>query len=119
MIFNLTKFRVSDNSGVKEVKCFKIFGTKVGSIGSVIYVSVKNFTNKSKLRKGSIVKGIIIRNRKLIDRKTGNFLLFDCNELVLLNEKYELLGTRVFGPLPLELRKKGNSKLLSLASTLI
>jgi large subunit ribosomal protein L14 len=119
MILNLSKLRVSDNSGVKLVKCFKIFNQKTGSIGSIIYVSIKDIKNKSKLKKGDIAKGIIVRNRKFIDRKTGNYILFDFNELVLLNEKHELLATRVFGPLPLELRKKGHLKLLSLASTLI
>jgi len=119
MIFNLSKLKVSDNSGVKQVKCFKIFSKKTGSIGSIIYVSIKDVKSKSKLKKGDITKGIVIRNKKLLDRQTGNHISFDFNELVLLNEKYELLGTRVFGPLPSELRKKGQLKLLSVASTLI
>ncbi len=119
MMFNLSKLKVCDNSGVKQVKCFKIFNQKTGSIGSIIYVSVKDIKSKSKLKKGDIAKGIIIRNKKLISRQTGNYISFDFNELVLLNEKQELLGTRIFGPLPLELRKKGHLKLLSLASTLI
>jgi len=86
MISNLSKLKVSDNSGVKYVKCFKVFKTYIGSIGSIIYVS---------------------------------YIFFDSNDIVLLNDKYELLGTRIFGPLPLELRKKGQLRLLSLASILV
>lgn len=119
MIFSLSKLKVSDNSGVKYVKCFKVFKTYVGTIGSLIYVSVKDAKSKSKLQKGDIVKGIIVRNKKSINRSTGNYFLFDSNEIVLFNDKYELLGTRIFGPLPLELRKKGYVKILSLASILV
>lgn len=119
MIFNLSKLKVCDNSGVKQVKCFKVFNGQAGSIGSVVYVSIKDIKSKSKLKKGDITKGVIIRNKKLVNRQTGNYISFDFNELVLLNEKHEVLATRVFGPVPLELRKKGHLKLLSLASTLI
>nr|YP_009476739.1 ribosomal protein L14 [Cryptomonas curvata]AVM81232.1 ribosomal protein L14 [Cryptomonas curvata] len=119
MIFNSSKLKVCDNSGVKHVKCFKVFKSYAGTVGSLVYVSVKDNKNKSKVQKGDIVKGIIIRNKKCMNRFTGNYILFDFNEIVLLNDKYELLGTRIFGPLPLELRKKNQLKLLSLASTLI
>ena len=119
MILNLSALKVCDNSGIKRVKCFKVYKSSVGIIGSLIYVRIKDVKSKSKLQKGDIVKGVIIRKKKMIDRGTGNFLFFDSNEIVLLNDKYELLGTRIFGPLPLELRKKGYLKLLSLASTLI
>jgi len=119
MISNLSKLKVCDNSGVKYVKCFKIFKTYTGGIGSIVYVSVKDNKSKSKLQKGDIVKGIIVRNKKFINRFTGNYIFFDSNDIVLLNDKYELLGTRIFGPLPLELRKKGQLRLLSLASVLV
>ena len=87
MIFSLSKLKVSDNSGVKYVKCFKVFKTYVGTIGSLIYVSVKDAKSKSKLQKGDIVKGIIVRNKKSINRSTGNYFLFDSNEIVLFNGK--------------------------------
>jgi large subunit ribosomal protein L14 len=119
MIFNLSKLKVSDNSGVRYVKCFKIFKTYVCSIGSLVYVSIKDTKSKSKLQKGDIVKGIVIRNKKFINRLTGNYIFFDSNDIVLFNDKYELLGTRIFGPLPLELRKKGHTKILSLGSVLV
>lgn len=119
MILNLSKLKVCDNSGVKHVKCFKVYKNSFGIIGSLVYVSIQDSKSKSKLQKGDIVKGVIVRKKKMLNRGTGNFLFFDSNEIVLLNDKYELLGTRVFGPLPLELRKKGYLKLLSLASALI
>lgn len=119
MILNLTRLKVSDNSGVKYVKCFKIVKNYTGSIGSIVHVSIKSNKNKSKLEKGDISKGIVIRNKKFINRFTGDYLSFDSNDIVLLNDKYEILGTRVFGPLPSELRKKGHLKLLSLASILV
>jgi len=119
MIINLSKLKICDNSGVKSVKCFKIYRNSIGTIGSVIYVSVKDTRNKGKLQKGHIVRAIIVRIKKVIGRFTGSFVFFDCNEAILLNEKHELLGTRIFGPLPLELRKKRHLKLLSLASIII
>lgn len=119
MIFNLTTLKVCDNSGIKRTKCFKVYKGSVGAIGSLIYVSIKDIKSKSKLLKGDIVKGVIVRKKKMINRNTGNFLYFDSNDIVLLNLKYELLSTRILGPLPLELREKGFMKLLSLASTLI
>lgn len=119
MILSLTRLKVSDNSGVKYVKCFKIVKNYVGSIGSIIHVSIKSNKNKSKLQKGNIAKGIVIRSKKFINRLTGDYLNFDSNDVVLLNDKYEILGTRVFGPLPSELRKKGHLKLLSLGSSLV
>ena len=119
MILNLSILKVCDNSGVKYAKCFKVYKSSVGIIGSYIYTSVKEIKSKSKLHKGDIVKAIIVRKKKTIDRKTGNYISFDTNEAVLLNDKYEILGTRIFGPLPIELRKKKLLKLLSLTSILI
>jgi large subunit ribosomal protein L14 len=111
--------KVCDNSGVKYVKCFKIYKALSGTIGSLLYTSIKESKNKNKYRKGDIVKGIIIRNKKLINRNTGNFLSFDSNDIILIDLKYDIIGTRVFGPLPFELRKKRYLKLLSLASTVV
>ena len=119
MILNQTLLKVCDNSGIKVVKCFKVYKHKTASIGDIFLSSVKDIKSKSKLKKGDIVKGIVVRKKKLLNRFTGNFMLFDYNEVVLLNNKNELLGTRVFGPIVLELRKRGFVKLLSLASFLI
>ena len=119
MISTLTKLKVCDNSGVKHVKCFKVYRTSWGTIGSLVYVSIKESRNKNKYKKGDIVKGVIIRNKKMVNRGTGNFFSFDSNDIVLIDLKYDIIGTRVFGPLPFELRKKGYLKLLSLASSII
>jgi large subunit ribosomal protein L14 len=119
MILTLTKLKVCDNSGVKYVKCFKIYKAFFGAVGSLLYTSIKESKNKYKYRKGDIVKGIVIRNKKVINRKTGNFLSFDSNDIILVDLKYDIIGTRVFGPLPLELRKKRYLKLLSLASSVV
>jgi large subunit ribosomal protein L14 len=119
MISTLTKLRVCDNSGVKYVKCFKVYKTFVGTIGSLVYVSIKESKNKNKYKKGDIVKGIVVRSKKATNRGTGNFLSFDSNYIILIDLKYDIIGTRVFGPLPFELRKKGHLKLLSLASSIV
>lgn len=119
MIINQTVLKVCDNSGVRYVKCFKVYTTSIGYVGSNIFASVKDIKTKSKLQKGDIVKGVIVRQRASLNRLTGNHLHFDQNEVILLNNKYEPLGTRIFGPLTLELRKKKLAKLLSLASILI
>ena len=119
MISTLTKLKVCDNSGVKFVKCFKVYKTFIGTIGSLIYVSIKESKNKNKYKKGDIVKGIIVRNKKITNRGTGNFLSFDSNYTVLIDLKYDIIGTRIFGPLPFELRKRQHLKMLSLASNII
>ena len=119
MISMLTKLKVCDNSGVKYVKCFKVYKTFTGTVGSLAYVSIKESKNKNKYKKGDVVKGVIVRNKKSISRNTGNFLSFDSNYIVLIDLKYDIIGTRVFGPLPFELRKKGQLKLLSLGSSIV
>ena len=119
MISTLTKLKVCDNSGVKHAKCFKVYKTFLGTVGSLVYVSIKEIKNNNKYKKGDIIKGIIVRNRKVINRNTGNFLSFGSNDIVLIDLKYDIIGTRIFGPLPVELRKKRYVKLLSLASSII
>ena len=119
MISTLTKLKVCDNSGVKHVKCFKVYKKFSGTIGFLVYVSIKESKNKNKYKKGDIVRGIIIRHRKMVNRNTGNFLSFNSNDIVLIDSKHDIVGTRIFGPLPFELRKKGYVKLLSLASSII
>lgn len=119
MIYNLTLLNVCDNSGVKTVKCFKIYNNAYGKLGSLINASVKKAKAKNKLEKGAVVKAIVIRKKRVTDRKTGNFISFDSNDVIILNEKQEPVSTRIFGPMPLELRKKSCLKLLSLTSILI
>lgn len=119
MINKQTKLKVSDNSGVKLVKCFKIFFHRCGIIGSIVFLIIKDIKKNSKLKKGHLIKGIVIRKKNIFNRLNGNFITFDTNNVVLLNEKSELFGTRIFGPLLLELRKKQKIKLLSIGSKIV
>ena len=128
MIQQLTKLKVADNSGAKIVQCIKVLGgsrKKFASIGDTIVVSVKTLrkpsgTNiKTKVTKGMVLKAIIVRTRKEFYRKNGNHLRFGDNAVLIINEKGQLLGSRIFGPVQNELRKLKNAKLLSLASSII
>ena len=119
MIYTSTILNVCDNSNITCVKCFKIIKQVSGGIGSLVYISIKTYKSKVKLQKLTIAKGIIVRTKKNISRKIGSYVVFSSNDIVLLNEKNEPLGTRIFGPLPLELRKKNCLKLLSLGSIFI
>lgn len=115
MIYNNCLFKVSDNSNVGHAKCFNLLENHVGSI---LHVSISKIISKGRYNKGSVLKGILIR-KKRIDRQTGNFLHFDSNELILLNQKSEVVNTRIFGLIPLELRKKRLLKSLCLSSYFI
>lgn len=119
MITILSKLKVCDNSGIKSVECFKVYKTSVGRIGSLVYVSIKDTKSNNKYKRGDIVKGVIVRSKGKLSRKTGNFVVFDSNDIVLIDSKHDIIGTRIFGPLPYELRRKGYLKLLSLASSII
>jgi len=119
MILMLTKLEVSDNSGVKYVSCLKIYRKFFGEIGSFISVIIKEKKSNCKYKKGNILNGIIVRTRNKLNRETGNFLFFDSNDVILVDSKNDLIGTRIFGPLPIELRRKNCLKLLSLSSSII
>lgn len=120
MIQKQTILKVSDNSGVRYAKCIQVYSnTIVGSINSLILVSVKNVNLGDKLKKGTILKSIIVRLNRKIYRKTGDSIMFNENSIVLLNKKNELYGTRVFGPICNELRQKNFVKLLSLGSIIV
>lgn len=116
MIYSSTILSVSDNSGVVYAKCLNVSKRLSGKIGSLVKVSIKLGKFKTKLK---TTQGVIVSTRKSLCRKTGFYISFSSNVVVLLNEKNEPLGTRIFGPLPLELRKKNWLKLLSLGSIFI
>ena len=119
MIQMQTKLRVADNSGVKTVQCLKVLGgykARYARIGDVITVSVKNSTPNSPMKKGDVVRAVIVRTKKEIRRKDGTYLRFDDNACVVLDkEKNDIRGTRVFGPIAREVRRKGFFKISSLA----
>jgi|TARA_B110000914_G_C15338598_1_gene388156 large subunit ribosomal protein L14 len=123
-----TKLRVADNSGAKIVECIRVLGgsgKKIGTIGDVIVVSVKELrsytggTMKMKIKKGDVSKAVVLRTAKEFSRKDGSFIRFQDNAVILLNAQKQPLGTRIFGPVLDELRLLKNMKLVSMASSLL
>jgi large subunit ribosomal protein L14 len=119
MILLQTKIMATDNSGIRVATCIKIYYNNVGSVNNIVLVSVKNLKFHAKLKKGDLFKAIIIRTKKKNQRQNGNCITFIDNAMVILNKKNELYGTRIFGPIANELRKKRFTKILSLASVII
>ena len=122
MIQAHTNLTVIDNSGAKVVQCIKVLGgskRKVASIGDIIIVSVKDSIPRGRVKKGEVLKALIVRTRKEISRLDGMTLRFDRNAVVLLNNQGVPIGTRIFGPVSHELRKKEFMKVISLANSVI
>ncbi|MCP5369749.1 MAG: 50S ribosomal protein L14 [Rickettsiaceae bacterium] len=118
MIQMQTILDVADNSGAKKVMCIKVLGgagRMISGCGDVIVVSIKSATPNGKIKKGEVHKGLIVRTKKGVKRPDGSTIKFDTNSVVLLDKKDEPIGTRVFGPVPRELRTKGFMKIISLA----
>ncbi len=118
MIRPETKVKVSDNSGAKLVKCITVLGgakSQRGEIGDIIVGSVRKWLPTSDIGKGDIVRGVIVRTRSPYRRKDGSYIRFDDNAIVLVNPQMEPVGTRIFGPVPRELREKKMMRILSLA----
>lgn len=109
---------VADNSGAKKVGCIKILGgtrRRYASLGDVIVVSVKDAIPNSKIRKGDVVKAVIVRTKKEVGRHDGSFIKFDDNSAVLITGQGDPIGTRIFGPVARELRARRFMKIVSLA----
>ena len=121
MIQNETILKVSDNSGINLVKCIKLLkGSKRKSckVGDFIVVSVKNVDDKSKLKK-KIYLALIVGTRKLLKRKNGSYISFKNNKVILFEEKNKIFGNRIFGPIPIELKKAIYSTMNSLVKIYI
>ena len=119
MIQQETRLKVADNSGAKEVLCFKILGgskRRYASIGDLIVVTVKNAIPGGEVKKGDVTRAVVVRTRKEVRRKDGSYIRFDDNAAVLLTSAGEPRGTRIFGPVARELRDGGYMKILSMAS---
>ncbi len=117
MIQKETKLAVADNSGAKEVLCIGVLGgskKKYATIGDLIMVTVKSALPSGEMKKGTMSKAIVVRTNKEVRRPDGSYIRFDDNACVLLNAADEIRGTRIFGPIPRELREK-NMKIVSLA----
>jgi large subunit ribosomal protein L14 len=118
MIQMQTNLDVADNSGAKRVMCIKVLGgskRRYATIGDTIVVSIKEAQPKGRVKKGDVRKAIVVRVSKDIKRKDGSVIRFDSNAAVLINNQGEPLGTRIFGPVPRELRAKNHMKIISLA----
>ena len=119
MIQQETRLKVADNSGAKEVLCFKILGgskRRYASIGDLIVVTVKNAIPGGAGKKGDVTRAVVVRTRKEVRRKDGSYIRFDDNAAVLLTSAGEPRGTRIFGPVARELRDGGYMKIVSMAS---
>ena len=113
-----TLMTVADNSGAKKVFCIRVLGgtrRRYARVGDIVVVSVKDALPHSKVKKGDVMKAVVVRVRKDIRRADGSVIRFDRNAAVLINNQSEPVGTRIFGPVPRELRAKNHMKIISLA----
>ena len=122
MIQQESYLKVADNTGAKEIKCIRVLGgskVKYGNIGDVIVASVRKSTPGGQVKKGEVVKAVIVRSAKGVRRADGTYVRFDDNAAVLIKDDKNPRGTRVFGPVARELRDKDYMKILSLAPEVI
>ena len=122
MIQQETFLKVADNTGAKEIKCIRVLGgskRKFGNIGDVIVASVRTSTPGGTVKKGEVVKAVIVRSAKGVRRADGTYVRFDDNAAVLIKDDKNPRGTRIFGPVARELRDKDYMKILSLAPEVI
>ncbi|AIS53181.1 50S ribosomal protein L14 [Thermoanaerobacter kivui] len=118
MIQPQTRLKVADNTGAKEIMCIRLEGgsnRKFSNIGDVIVASVKSATPGGVVKKGEVVKAVIVRTKKGIARKDGTYIRFDDNAAVIIRDDKQPRGTRIFGPVARELREKDFMKIISLA----
>ena len=122
MIQQETYLKVADNTGAKEIKCIRVLGgskRKYGNIGDVIVASVRKATPGGTVKKGEVVRAVIVRSAKGVRRADGTYVRFDENAAVLIHDDKNPRGTRIFGPVARELRDKEYMKILSLAPEVI
>ena len=118
MVQSETVLNVADNSGARKVLCIKVLGgsrRRYASLGDIIVVSVKEAIPNAKVKKGDVMKAVIVRTAKEVGRPDGSYIRFDNNAAVLINPQMEPIGTRIFGPVTRELRAKNHMKIVSLA----
>jgi large subunit ribosomal protein L14 len=118
MIQMQTNLDVADNSGARRVMCIKVLGgakRRYAGVGDKIVVSVKEAIPRGRVKKGDVLQAIVVRTSQSIKRKDGSVIRFDKNAAVIVNKQGEPIGTRIFGPVPRELRAKNHMKVISLA----
>ena len=122
MIQEESYLKVADNTGAKEIHCIRVLGgskRKYGNIGDVIVASVRTATPGGTVKKGEVVKAVIVRSKRGVRREDGSYVRFDENAAVIIKEDHNPKGTRIFGPVARELREKDYMKILSLAPEVI
>ena len=122
MIQQETQLKVADNTGAKRVKCFKVIGgskRRYAAVGDIIICSVKDAEPDSSVKKGEVVRAVVVRTKRYIKRPDGSWLRFDTNSCVIIDEKGNPKGTRIFGPVAREVRDRGYVKISSLAPEVI
>ena len=122
MIQPQTRLKVADNTGAKEIHCIRVLGgskRKFGNIGDVIVASVRKAAPGGTVKKGEVVKAVIVRTKRGVRREDGSYVRFDENAAVIIKEDKNPKGTRIFGPVARELREKDFMKILSLAPEVI
>lgn len=121
MIQPHTRLKVADNTGAKVVECIKVIGGagKYGRLGDLIVVSVKEALPRGVVKKKDVLRAVIVRQKSPYKRADGTYLKFDENAVVLLNKDGTIKGTRIFGPVPAELKERGFGKIISLAKEVV
>lgn len=122
MIQERSILKVADNSGAKIIRCFRVLGgtrRRYAEVGDIIVASVQVAEPRKTLKKKDIVKALIVRQQKPIRRKDGSYIRFDENAVIIVDAKSEPVATRVFGPMPRELKDRGYEKLISLAEEIV
>ena len=118
MIQTESRMTVADNSGAREVLCIKVLGgskRRYAGVGDIIIATVKDAIPKGKVKKGDVVRAVIVRTKQPLKRNDGMQIAFDTNAVVLIDKQGEPIGTRIFGPVPRELKPAGYMKIVSLA----
>lgn len=122
MVQPQTRLKVADNTGARQIMCIRVLGgsfRRSGNIGDVIVASVKSATPGGSVKKGDVVKAVIVRTSKGLRRKDGSHIRFDDNAAVIIDNQKQPKGTRIFGPIARELREKDYMKIISLAPEVI
>ena len=118
MVQQESRLTVADNSGAKEILCIRVLGgtrRRYANVGDIIVATVKQASPNGTVKKKSVIRAVVVRTRNTIRRKDGSTNKFDDNEAVVIDEKKQPMATRIFGPVPRELRDKGYAKIVSLA----
>ena len=122
MIQERSILKVADNSGAKVVRCFRILGGtrhRYAGVGDVVVASVQSAEPRKSVKKKDVVKVLVVRTKNSLRRKDGSYVRFDENAVVLIDAKKEPVATRIFGPLPRELKEKGFEKLMTMAEEIV